>query len=463
MNGSNRIKCGFYESDITPPLGLTIPGYPDKRIATGVMRKLFSRAVAFEQGGRGLILVSVDAISLAQSVYDTAVARIEQATGVPADRILVHATHIHTGGPSRIAAVEGPYYENEPAYVENLGRLVGDSGVLAWQRLEEATVKAARRDVYGISFVRNFRMADGTVRTNPGIGNPDIRETFGTLDPELGALFVSTREGRPMGVLTNFALHHDTIGGYLYSSGYSGFLSDMLKEKYGQGFTQVFINGACGNINHYDVHAFPGLFRRDQDGFRRDEQGNIVDPPHVRIAKRLFAELEEMAAEAQPLNVERLEGKRELVTVDRQDIPQELLEEMEALLKKPLPAGAANPNDPTSESYKRSKAKTLLYNAKLPKQRQVWAQAIRLGDAMIFALPGEIYTEYGKMMKDASPLPFSMVAELANSADAPYVPTPEAFEHTDTIYEAHPSSAGFAPDTGTRMAQKAIEIAKKLI
>lgn len=49
----NTLKCGFYESDITPPLGLTIPGYPDKRIATGVMRKLFSRAVAFEQGGRG--------------------------------------------------------------------------------------------------------------------------------------------------------------------------------------------------------------------------------------------------------------------------------------------------------------------------------------------------------------------------------------------------------------------------
>lgn len=456
------MKCGFYESDITPPLGLTIPGYPDKRIASGVMLKLFSRAAAFELDGQGLIIISVDAISLDRTVFDSAVARIEKATGVPTDHILIHATHIHTGGPSRIAPLQGPYYENDPVYVENLGRLVGDSGILAWQRLEAATVKAARRDVNGISFIRNYRMADGSVRTNPGMGNPDIRGIFGTLDPELAVLFVYSQDGRPMGVLTNYALHHDTIGGYLYSSGYSGALSELLKETYGHGFTQVFINGACGNVNHVDVNAFPGLFRRDKDGFRRDEQGNIVDPPHIRIAKRLFSEIRTLEQEALPLKVDVLKGKKETLTVDRVRIPEEMLEEMRLLVQKPMPSGAANPNDPTSESYKRSKAEGVLRAAALPPRKDVLIQALRLGDAMLFAVPGEVYTEYGRMMKDASPLGFNMVAELANVADGPYVPTPEAFQYADTIYEAHPSCAGFAPEAGMQMTQKAIEIARTL-
>lgn len=39
----------------------------------------------------------MDSIALDQTVFDSAVARIEKATGVPADHILIHATHMLYG------------------------------------------------------------------------------------------------------------------------------------------------------------------------------------------------------------------------------------------------------------------------------------------------------------------------------------------------------------------------------
>lgn len=460
---SNSIKCGFYESEVTPPLGLTIPGYPDKRLATGVLTRLYSKAAAFEKDGVGMIMISVDAISAGQTVMDIALERIVKATGIPADNIMIHSTHTHTGGPCRESVLPSPYYEENPEYMHMLGRLVGDSGILAWQRRQEATAKAAGTEVYGISFIRNYMMADGTVKTNPGVGNPDIRGVFGTLDPEFKFIFFTATDGKPLGMLANFSLHHDTEGGYLYCADYSGVLADMLKERYGKDFSLVFLNGACGNINHVDVNAYPGLFRRDKDGFRRNPDGTVAEPHRVRIGKRLFAVFEEQLPLAKPLAMDVVKGKRELIAIDRTRLPQALIDELKELMKKPIPVGAANPTDPTSESWKRSKAEGTLYNASLPPQKEVWVQALRLGDAMIFATPGEMYTEYGRMMKDGSPLAFSMVAELANTGGIPYVPSLPAFEHSETIYEAHPSAAAFAPDTGTRLAQKAIALSKELV
>ena len=93
------LKCGFYEKDITPPLGANIPGYFVQRKAEGVKEELFSKALALEVDGTCAIVISVDAVLMAQEVHDTAVARIFKATGIPSDRILISATHAHTGGP----------------------------------------------------------------------------------------------------------------------------------------------------------------------------------------------------------------------------------------------------------------------------------------------------------------------------------------------------------------------------
>ena len=98
------VKCGFYEADITGPLGCNMIGYNKKRVSDGVLEKLYAKAFAVEVDGVCGIVISVDAEFLPQSVHDVAVERITVATGIPSDRILINATHTHTGGPLGVGA-----------------------------------------------------------------------------------------------------------------------------------------------------------------------------------------------------------------------------------------------------------------------------------------------------------------------------------------------------------------------
>ena len=59
--------------------------------------------------------------------------------------------------------------------------------------------------------------------------------------------------------------------------------------------------------------------------------------------------------------------------------------------------------------------------------------AVRLGPFAIATNPGELFVEYGLRLKQQSPFPHTVVAELTNDW-AWYMPTPEAFERQ--VYEA---------------------------
>ena len=58
-------------------------------------------------------------------------------------------------------------------------------------------------------------MKDGTVAFNPMFLNPDIVRPAGPIDPEINiVLLQGATDGKTMAVLTNFALHCDTVKEY---------------------------------------------------------------------------------------------------------------------------------------------------------------------------------------------------------------------------------------------------------
>ena len=65
------LKCGIFESDITPYLGMGMPGYFHERLGSGIKEKLSSEAVYFENDGDRVVLVSNDSESMATSVLST--------------------------------------------------------------------------------------------------------------------------------------------------------------------------------------------------------------------------------------------------------------------------------------------------------------------------------------------------------------------------------------------------------
>ncbi len=112
-------------------------------------------------------------------------------------------------------------------------------------------LKYASGSVKGISFIRNYIMKNGSIKTNPGRLNPEIVKPYGELDEELSIIIVEDENHNPKGAITSFACHQDCVDGSRYSGDYSSVLADELKKYYGKDFINVFFIGTCGNIKSF--------------------------------------------------------------------------------------------------------------------------------------------------------------------------------------------------------------------
>ena len=81
----------------------------------------------------------------------------------------------------------------------------------------------ARTEAKNISFVRRYRMRDGSVATNPGVNNPNIDHVLGTPN-ETVKLLKLFREGADDIFIVSFGTHPDSVGGEYISADYMGFV-----------------------------------------------------------------------------------------------------------------------------------------------------------------------------------------------------------------------------------------------
>jgi hypothetical protein len=220
--GEEELSVGVAESDITPPKGFPVAGYYHERLATGTLDPLKARAIVFRAAKTQAAVVSCDLTGIAVDLTGEVRRRASARTGIPAEHIIVTATHSHTapdymkdlydylGNRDGTTKAESPY----------AARLVGgivDAIADAHSRAGPAVLEAgSARQETPVSFNRRFLMRDGSVRTWMSLDNPDVLRPAGPIDPEIGLLLIrSHASGKPQGLLSNFALHLDTVGGTL--------------------------------------------------------------------------------------------------------------------------------------------------------------------------------------------------------------------------------------------------------
>src|SRR5829696_1689945 len=94
---ADELRVGAAAVSITPEAGAPMAGYYSPRAAEGVDDDLFAKAIVVEQDGAKVALVVCDLISMPRGVADEARRLIEQSVGLPAERVMLSATHTHTG------------------------------------------------------------------------------------------------------------------------------------------------------------------------------------------------------------------------------------------------------------------------------------------------------------------------------------------------------------------------------
>jgi hypothetical protein len=414
-------------------------GYFYERLNTGIRDPLKAKAVVFHQGPTRAALVVCDLLGMPQSLSSEVRALAAQRTGIPAANIAITATHTHTGPlfagerarlfSEQAAAKFGTDPLAAVKYPETLRDRLVDVIVAASARVSPAGMEFLAAEEDRVSFNRRFHLKDGTVRFNPGVRNPEIVRAAGPIDPALPFLLF-TKDRKPAGSLTVFALHADTVGGTEYSADYPGQLAAELSREFGDGFISVFGTGTCGDINHIDV-----------SGRRRYNARLIGQQLGVTILS---------APSRQPLA-----GPSLAVMSARVPLPLRTVSEAQAEAARANMSKVGSKDPPFLAQVE---IVTTLDLVRRGPTLDAEVQVFRLHpDLAIVLLPGEVFADLGLAIKRASPFKHTVVIELANDNPA-YLPTMKAFE--EGSYET--VNSRIVPGGGERLVDAAIGLLKEV-
>lgn len=442
------MRVGFYEREITPPLGCRIPGYFETRVSAGVKQKLYAKACVVEQDGTYAAFLALDCISVPIGANEIVRQRVSQATPIAPESILIAAIHSHTAAP-RVYTKRSecsPQELMELDVIDHINRIAADAVILAYQRLQSADAYYAHNNVTGVSFIRQYKLADGDIRTNPGKYIDEVVGRCGESDSSLPIILFKGKSGKPLGSISSFALHHDTVGGVEYSSDYSGMLASNLKVQYGNDFVSLFYQGFCGDINHCD-------FCRKDDPFWLKTN---------MIAQALTEKWLEAVEKAEKLE-DRLQVRWDTVVLDKRKVDENYLNNLLELVQNPPDLQAVDISDPESDvsRYVRSRRIISWYIEDKRSQIPAPVQVIAIGDALIFPFIGEQFSQFGHDLRAGSPSTKNMTVSLAHSAEFQcYYPTEQMF--LPNVYESTYSSCLFAPGSSDRIVKKSLEMAKEM-
>ncbi len=434
-----QFQVGLAEIDITPPVGYRMDGYFYERLNTGQRDALMAKAVVFQQGAMRAALVVSDLLGMPQSMSSEVRALAAKRTGIPAPNIAITATHTHTGPlfagerarvfSEQAAAKFGTDPLAAVKYPEALRDKLVEVIAAASARVSPAVMEFALAREDRLSFNRRFHLKDGSVRFNPGVLNPDIVEAAGPIDPDLPFLLF-TRDKKPIGSLSVFAMHLDTVGGTEYSADYPGHLAAELRREFGDEFISIFGTGTCGDINHIDVSG------------QRRYTARLIGQ---QLAIDILSALSRVALDLPALSVSSAQLSLPLRSVSA---------EQAASAKANMPKVGTN-DLPFLEQVE---AVTTLDLVRRGAILDTEVQVLRLNpDVAVVLLPGEVFADLGLAIKRRSPFKHTLVIELSNDNPA-YIPTEKAFK--EGSYET--VNSRIAPGGGERLVETAIQLLNEI-
>ncbi len=451
---ANKLLAGFGRVNITPPIGIGLAGYFQVRVSDGVLDELETNALALKADDSEIIMIAVDNIGFEIPVMDKIRADVSKRVGIPEDAVFVHCTHTHTG--PRPAITNETTSDTDPALAEILSdytsvfiRKIVDSAVIAHNDLSPAKMGFGVSRAERVAFIRRYRMKDGTVKTNPGVNNPDIVEPIGVLDDSVNVIRFQREKDNL--VFVNFANHPDTVGGNKISGDWPTLLRGVV-EKAIDDTKVIFFNGAEGDVNHVNVHPVGGDF----NGMFNDFDGCSRGYAHtLHIARVIAGAVLKVYDKVEYKDVDKIGFVQRMYdipsnkpTPEEMPLARHIVEYQEAGREDELP-------------YKGMMLTTMLADARRkirlengPDSFAMRMSAVSIGSIGIVGMPGEPFNGIGVGIKEAKDYDLVVPCCLVNGRNG-YFPMNNAYEEGG--YEA--ATSNFKAGVADRM----IEAGKELL
>ena len=447
----SQLMAGFARVNVTPPLGIPVHGYYKPRFAKGVLDELEINALALSCGEDAVVVLSMDHCGIKQELTDHFGKLVSDATGLPVEAILIHQTHTHTG-PSLNASNEAES-ELVGEYVRFLERKFADAAVMALADRKKAKMAYAVGTAPNIAFVRRFHMKDGSIRTNPGVDNPDILAPIGDVDERVNVLRFDREEGENL-VLVNFGDHPDTVGGELISADWPGFTRRTL-EKTLDNTLCIFCNGAQGDVNHVNVHPKPG----DLNDMFMDFDDVSRGYGHARHMGRVVAgAVLQVYDKAAYVDVDAIRFGRKTIRVPSQMPKPEDMPEAHRI------NDLHNAGKDDELPYKGMLLTTVVAEAARmvrlehgPDSFPMQLSAVAIGNVALAGIPGEPFTGIGRGIKEAPGWDLVLPMCLTNGCEG-YFPMKEAYDEGG--YEAR--SSNFEAGVAEQIVENSVQLLSSL-
>ena len=432
---AETFRAGFARVDITPPLGTPIVGYFEERHAQGVLDNLEANALAVSDGERTAVLIAADLLGIEGVAFNGELRRqIAAAVNIPPEAVYVHSTHTHTGpGAGKADPGRTDIFDGTPFYNTFLTTRLMDVARFAVADLSPATLAIGRAEAKRISFLRRYRMKDGSIRTNPGVNNPEIAEPIGNLDETVQVLRLRRAGADDIAVL-NFATHPDVVGGEMISADWPAFARRTF-ERAEPGTACIFFNGAQGDVNHVCTDPRPG----EREGLHPDFDDVDRGYEHAQhMGRAVAAAALSVWAKCEPVASGPLRFAVHTLSVPSQmPRPEELPRAREYDRLHREGRDAEIPFTGMALTTVVAEAGRMLLLEHGPETFALPLSMVAIGDVVAFTgIPGEPFTEIGRAIKAQSSFRMTFCTCLTNGSCG-YFPVASAY--AEGGYEARSS------------------------
>ncbi len=395
------MKAGASKVEITPKIGVWLDGIPRDKPSDSILSPLYARTLYITNGITEVVIVVCDVIGLDERDVTEIKRSIEKQIGISEENIVIASTHTHSG-PSTL----GILAPKEMDYLKELPPKIIHAVIEAKKSAADCKIKVTYGYEPMISEYRRLKDKNGKIWMNwEEYDKNNIVGPAGPYDPEVGIISIVDNSDNTIALLFNHTGHPNTLTGFDYAitSDYPGEACRLLEDKFGG--TAIFFNGAQGSSD------IPGFNDRNPEGIKK--RGKIL---YQAVVDTLDENKEEY------IFTNKLGIFKVKVKIPRREIPNSEIENAKEIIQR-ANHGEKSLRDGVDEDIY---AKWLLDLLAENKESYLLPfSGIRIGDAYIFAEPGELFTEIGLRIKKYSPFTYTFIMGLADGYFG-YIPTARA-------------------------------------
>jgi len=473
-----RLKIGWAQADITPPLPVLLCGQFHMRVAEGVHDPLTATVLVLDDGDDQAVFVSCDLLRTSDELKAATLDCLGgRAKGLDAGKVILHATHTHTGPELRLGNDTTQQQATarlmkidalEPAeYIRLAGGRIADAVAQAWNSRSPGSI------AYGMDYAvigRNRRWAN-THGVSTMLGQPNVPEfshVEGYEDHSVGIIATRDAAGLLTGIVVNLTCPSQVYGGeYLVSADFWHDARQLLRQKYGRSLHVLTQCGTAGDqCPHllYDKKAHQRML--DLVGrTERQEYGLRVADAVTRAMRILSSRTDATGPLRHHVGNLQLPAAR-ISEQEMQQFHKQAQEQKQVfedwLLK--LDADPSLRNEPRWYN-KPSRAAGLMawssdvvhrYLQQQNGQLDTWPcemHVVRLGDIALASNPFEYYLDFGVFIKVRSKAVQTFLVQLAGPGT--YVPTLRSVQGGG--YGSTAASNPVGPEGGRMLAEATVE------